>query len=413
MNYTLRFFLVACVAVGSSTSLFAADSQVRPYEVAIPDEVIKRVTGRFTDARFPDQLADGGWSLGASASFMQDFATYMSQEYDWRQAEQKLNAFPQFKVQIDDVDVHFYHVKGEGPSPVPLILTHGWPGSVFEFLDVIGPLTQPSQFGGDANDAFTVVIPSLPGFGFSDAPKDRAIGTKTTANIWNHLMTDVLGYERYAAQGGDLGSLVTSQLAVSYPEKLIGVHLNLVPWAARSLSDLTAEEKTWLAQAMAFTQAELAYFGLQATKPTTPPFALVDSPMGTAAWILEKFYAWSDRGSVNGKITDAFTMEQLATLVSIYTLTETVDTSMWFYHGFVRESQGVYLAANYVDVPTGVAIFPKDLLNGRPPYSWVAAQYDLRQWTEMPSGGHFAALEEPELFVKDVRNFFRSLREKR
>lgn len=401
------FLTVLAILVGSITPPAQGWAQSpEAFEVAIDEATVERVRSRFADARFPDRIAGGGWDYGASHDFLERFAAFMAKDFDWSAAETRLNSYPQYQAEIDGLDIHFYHVRGEGENPTPVILTHGWPGSVFEFLEAIDPLTRPSAYGGDPDDALSVVIPSLPGFGFSEAPSDRPIGPATTADLWNTLMTDVLGYSRYGAQGGDLGCLVTTQLAIRHAENLVGIHLNLVPWSMRPVEELTEEERAWLVDVGEFSQAELAYFGLQATKPATPGFALVDSPMGTAAWILEKIQAWSDN---DGTVTNAFTLNELGTLVSLYTLTETIDSSIWFYNGFLAETGGSFLTTDFVDVPTGVARFPEDLLNGMPPKSWVKAQYDLVHWTEMPRGGHFAALEEPELFAADVLSFFSKL----
>lgn len=378
-----------------------------PFTVSISDEKLVTVLDRFRTARFPQRLGNGDWSLGMSDEFMHRFVDYVVNEYDWRAVEQRLNAHPQFRADVDGYGLHFYHVAGEGDNPTPLVLTHGWPGSVYEFLKIIESLTRPSKFGSDPADSFSVVIPSVPGYGFSTLAENKVIAPVTTANLWHKLMTGVLGYSHFGAQGGDIGSLVTSQLAARHPDSLIGVHMNLIPWAWKD--DQTSEEQEWFAKGQEFQKREMDYFSMHVQKPTTPVFALADSPVGLAAWILEKFYIWSDH---KGDLTSIYSMEDLATFVMMYALTDTIESSIWWYHGIAIENGGVFhpTPGKRVDVPTAFADFPKDLLIARPPRSWVEGQYDIRQWTAMPRGGHFAALEEPEALVKDIREFFGPLK---
>lgn len=376
-----------------------------PFIVDVSQATLDHILNRVRETQWPARLDDGQWGYGASYDYMRELADYWVNQYDWRKAEENLNRFPQFKAKIEDLDIHFYHVEGKGPNPLPLILTHGWPGSVFEFVHLIEPLTAPTKFGGDPNDAFTVVIPSLPGYGFSAKPQ-KPIGTVTTARLWNTLMTEVLGYQRYGAQGGDLGSLTTAQLASHHPDSLVGAHFNVLGTNPGSPEQMTEEERAWSQAAADFVQRELTYFFLQAQKPMSPAFGLADSPVGLAAWLTEKFKAWSD--SKDG-IETVFTKDQLLTMIMIYAVTNTIDSSFWFYRGWAEES-GAFHPGEKITVPTGVALFPADLVNARPPRSIAERDYNIVHWTEMPKGGHFAALEQPELFLNDVRTFFRQVR---
>jgi len=295
-------------------------------------------------------------------------------------------------------------VKGRGPKPVPLILTHGWPGSVIEFLEAIGPLSDPAHYGGSPDDAFDVVVPSVPGFGFSSKPDGKPIGPPTTAMLWNRLMTDVLGYAKYGAQGGDLGSRVTTQLARQSPDSLLGIHFNGVGLPPPPEGDQTQQERDWVITVNAFIAAERDYFNEQQHKPQTVAFALADNPLGTAAWIVEKLKGWSDSGS---GLQPTFSKDQVLTDVMIYLVTDTVASSIWFYRGMVDD---VSNGTGKVTVPTGFASFPHEMPTLNPPKSVLARNYNLVQYTTMPRGGHFACWEQPELFVEDLRQFFRKLR---
>jgi microsomal epoxide hydrolase len=288
---------------------------------------------------------------------------------------------------------------------VPLILTHGWPGSVFEFLEAIGPLTDPARFGGSPDDAFDVVIPSIPGFGFSSKPR-APIGPPTTARLWHRLMTDVLGYARFGAQGGDWGNAITVQLAREFPDSLLGIHLNATGGAPGPEAESSAEEREWQRAAAAHRTAELDYFNEQQHKPATVAFALYDNPLGAAAWIVEKFKGWSDSGD---NIERAFTKDQLLTNVMIYLVTDTMATAVWFYRGAADDRATP--ARGKLAVPLGFASFPGEMPALNPPRSVLERSFNLVRYTRMPRGGHFACLEQPQLFVDDVRAFFRTLRE--
>ncbi len=362
---------------------------------------------RLARTRFPDEAPGAGWSHGSALAPMRELVSYWRDGFDWRAAEARLNAFPQYKVPLHGIDVHFLHVPGRGPDPCPLLLLHGWPGSVLEFLDVIPRLADPARFGGDPADAFSVVAPSLPGFGLSFRPGQERFGAEAMADCLAELMGDVLGYGRFGAQGGDWGAFVASRLGHAHPERLIGLHLNLMP-LRRDLdaSDAsTPEERAYLVQLEDWLREETGYQWIQGTRPQTLAYGLTDSPAGLAAWIVEKFRAWSDCG---GDPEAAFTKDQMLANVALYWFTGAINSSFWPYFARMHGAWPVPEGAT-VDVPTGYAEFPCEIL--RPPRSLAAATYrDIRRWSVMPRGGHFAAMEEPEALAHEVAAFFRPLR---
>lgn len=377
----------------------------RPFRVSVPQATIDRILRRVRETRLPDRLDAPDWRYGADWEYMRALAEYWTTRFDWRKAEANLNRFPQFLARVGDFDLHFYHVRGRGPRPLPLILTHGWPGSVFEFLEAIGPLSDPARFGGSADDGFDVVVPSIPGFGFSSKPK-APIGPPTIARLWHRLMTEVLGYARFGAQGGDWGSAITRALAAEFPGSLVGIHLNNGGGVTIPDSGLTDEEREWQAASAAYRDRELDYFREQQRKPGTVAFALHDHPVGTAAWIVEKFKVWSDSGD---DIERAFTKDQLLTNVMIYLVTDTAGTAVWIYRGTVDDLPRV-APGQKLTVPVGFASFPAEMTTLNPPRSLLERSYNLVHYTKMPRGGHFACLEQPQLFVDDVRQFFRKVR---
>jgi len=388
-------------------SVFAESSgpRLRPFRVNIPEAKIDRIIKRVRDAQWPEPLNADDWRYGANSDYMRSLAKYWVEQFDWRKAEANLNRHPQFLARIGDYDIHFYYVKGRGPKPVPLILTHGWPGSVFEFLDAIGPLSDPASFGGSADDAFDVIVPSMPGFGFSSKPAGKPIGPAGTATLWNTLMTKVLGYSKYGAQGGDLGDQVTTQLGRAYPGFLNGIHLNNVGDALTFPDDreMTAEERAWIRDSDAEWHVEGGYSREQHTRPQTVAFALNDSPLGAAAWLVEKLKVWSDSPDRREPV---FTKDQVLTDVMIYLATDTIDSSIWFYRGLDDDP----ISTNRVTVPTGIIYFPREMLSFKPPRSVLERNFNLVRFTQATKGGHFAFWEQPGAMVDDVRQFFRPLR---
>jgi pimeloyl-ACP methyl ester carboxylesterase len=383
----------------------------RPFKVEIPQATLDRILARVRDARWPQRLEAADWRYGADWDYMKSLAQYWTEQFDWRKAEANLNRYPQFLVRLGDFDIHYYHVKGRGPKPMPLILTHGWPGSTYEFLEAIGPLTDPQSFGGAAEDAFDVVIPSLPGFGFSSKPKGKPVGAPTTAALWNRLMTEVLGYGRYGAQGGDVGSVVTAQLARQYPERLVGAHFNGIPLFGPPppVTEQTEEEKAWAKRLADYTATERDYFNEQQHKPQTVGFPLADSPLGTAAWMVEKLKGWSDSDRAD---EPAFSKDQVLTAIMIYLVTDSIDTSVWFFRGYLEDLPADARRGTPppITVPTAKVSLPKESPPLDAPQSLIARYYNLVRYTKLPRGGHFAFWEQPEPMTADVRAFFRILR---
>jgi pimeloyl-ACP methyl ester carboxylesterase len=379
-----------------------------PFQLHIPDADIAELRERLARTRFPDAAPGDAWAYGTDVGYLRELVDYWRTRFDWRAEEAALNAFPQFKVALDDVDLHYLHVPGVGPDPMPLLLLHGWPGSVFEFLDIIPRLTDPPRFGGDARDAFTVVAPSLPGYGLSFEPGQKRFGVPEMADRVAALMTDVLGYRKFAAQGGDWGAGVTSRLGYAYADRMIGIHLNLMMAAGRDPAEFgnpNEEEQAYLAELKRWLREETGYQWIQGTKPQTLAFALTDSPAGLAAWIAEKFRAWSD---CDGRIENAISRDRMLADISLYWFTGAIGSSFWPYYARLHGA-AILPAGDTISVPTGYAQFPREML--KPPRRAAERVFtNLRRWSVMPKGGHFAALEQPELLAGEVQAFFRELR---
>jgi microsomal epoxide hydrolase len=347
---------------------------------------------------------DGGWSYGTNLDYMKEISKYWLDKFDWKKTEEKINKFQNFKANIDDIDIHFIQEKGSGSNPKPLLLSHGWPGSIIEFLDIIDKLAHPEKFGGNEEDAFDVVVPSLPGFGFSGRPP-RPIGPRKMASIFNSLMTEVLGYKKYIAQGGDFGGTICTWLAYDFPKTLSGIHVNIFI-IRHPDGPQTKEEKEWQERFKIEQKIEDGYRTQQATKPQTLSYAMMDSPVGVAAWIIEKMRGWSD--IKDNDIESVYSKDTLLSNIMVYLVTKTFNTASWIYYGR-REEGGRSLPKEDLPlkVPTAVALFPKEYLEWAP-RSYVERIYNIQRWTEMPKGGHFAALEQPDLLIKDIREFSKS-----
>jgi pimeloyl-ACP methyl ester carboxylesterase len=377
-----------------------------PFTIHVPDDVLADLRGRLARARWPDQVPDGGWRYGTDLAYMKELVEYWRDRYDWRVHEASLNTWPQFTAPIDDVTVHFVQVQGVGPKPLPLLLSHGWPGSIWEFHQLIPLLTDPGAHGADPADAFTVVAPSLPGYTFSFRPDQPRLGIAEIADVFARLMTDVLGYERFGAQGGDWGAFITSRLGLSHPSRLAGIHVTLLG-VRRDLAapaEPTDEEKAYLEELRRWEREETGYQWIQGTKPQTLAYGLTDSPVGLAAWIVEKFRTWSDSG---GDVERRFSKDVLLTNIMLYWITGAINSSFWPYYAR-RHSPWPLPDNQRIEVPTAYASFPREILH--PPRAWAERAYNIRRWTLMPAGGHFAALEEPAALAADIRAFFRELR---
>jgi pimeloyl-ACP methyl ester carboxylesterase len=362
---------------------------------------------RLNRARWPDKIPDSNWGDGFNLKFLKDLCRYWSEDFDWDAQVGRISLFPHYRYQTAEGTVHFLHVKGKGPAPIPLILTHGWPGSFLEMLEIIPLLTDPAAHGFAAESSFDVVVPSLPGFGFSDRPQSASMDAFRVAEIWVELMR-ALGYDRFAAQGGDIGAGVSTALGLRHREHLIGIHLNYIPGSYRPYlateTEITDAEQQFLADAAQWYDQNGAYAHLQGTRPQTAAYALNDSPAGLAAWILEKFREWSDCG---GDLFTSFTRDALLTNVTLYWMTQTIASSFCMYQGG-RRSPLHFSPTDYVHTPCAIACFPKEIM--MPPQSWVKRGYNVSRWTTMPKGGHFAAFEQPEILASDLHAFFRDLR---
>ena len=376
-----------------------------PFKVFVPNETLDNIRAKVAAYPWHEMPDDGGWNYGTNLDYMKEIAAYWVNEFDWRKQEAAINKFPQFVAQVDGINVHFIHKTGSGPSPTPLIISHGWPGSVVEFMEIIDPLAHPERYGGKIEDAFTVVAPSLPGFGFSGRPP-RPYGPRKMADVLNTLMTRILGYDNYIAQGGDWGGAISSWLGLEHPA-CRAIHISILTMRHPAGPQGAAEE-AWAEKFELEQEIENGYRIQQATRPQTLSYAMMDSPVGVAAWIIEKFNSWSD---IDGDdIESAHSKDELLTNIMIYVVTRTFNTASWIYYGR-REEGGRTLSpeGKRVEVPTGCALFPKEIL-AWPPRSYVERIYNVHRWTEMPRGGHFGAMEEPELFVNDLRAFVSSLR---
>jgi pimeloyl-ACP methyl ester carboxylesterase len=386
--------------------------KLNPFKISIAADVLEDLQLRLKRTRWSYQVEGTGWDSGTDVNYLKELVGYWLDGYDWAVHERALNRFAHFKTDVDGLGIHFIHERGKGPDPFPLILTHGYPDSFLRFTKIIPMLTDPAAFGGRAEDAFDVVVPDLPGYGFSDRPRQHG-AIFQVQDLWAHLMTDVLGYERFVAHGGDWGSTVTERLARSHSQAVAAIHLTDVPFGHlfEKPGDLSAAERKFFDESRAWLPAEGAYSSIQSSKPQSLAAGLNDSPAGLAAWIVEKFRGWSDCG---GDIETRFTKDELLTQVMIYWATESIGTSFLPYYdaGHARARTWVKEAVKNLlgssRVPTAFALFPKDL--SHPPREWAERFFNVQRWTPMPRGGHFAAMEEPELLAADLRDWFRQFR---
>ena len=375
------------------------------FQLHVEDAVLDDLRERLARTRLPDEVPGSGWTLGTNRDFMRGLVEHWRDGFDWRAQEAKLNAFEQFRVEIDGIDLHYIHQPGVGPDPLPIVLSHGWPGSVWEFHELIPRLTDPGRFGGDPADAFTVVAPSLPGYTLSFTPNQRRYDVVAISDVFASLMTDVLGYERFAAQGGDWGGYIVASLAARHPETVHGIHLNFLPLsgAIPFPAELSEEERSYQTELAYWQNEETGYHAIQGTKPQTLAYALTDSPAGLAAWMIEKFQTWTDhRGDFEGWVD----RDSLLTNVMLYWVTGAINSSFWPYYAIRHDPWPLPDAK--IETPTAYASFPREVRH--PPRSFAEGQFNLRRWTEMPRGGHFAAFEVPEALAADVAAFFRPLR---
>jgi microsomal epoxide hydrolase len=397
----------ATTAAAAEASATGTGEAIVPFTINVPDPVLADLKERLSRARFPDEINGANWTYGTNLAYLKELVAYWRDGFDWREQERRLNQFEQFTTNIDGIDVHFIHRRAKQPNAFPLMITHGWPGSVVEFTKIIGPLTDPGSHGGRAEDAFDVVIPSIPGFGFSSKPREPGYNPERMAAILATLMAR-LGYTRYGLQGGDWGAIIGPAQALLDAPRVAGLHINMCtggapPGEANPENALSpADRERWLAR-QAFSAEETGYSSEQGTKPQTIGYSLNDSPVGLAAWIVEKFRTWCD---CDGNPEKKFTKDELLTNITVYWVTQTAASSARLYYES-RHTPGSRRGER-VEVPTACAAFAKEPFWS--PRPWVERRYNLKRWTDFPSGGHFAALEEPQLLVDDVRTFFRDLR---
>jgi pimeloyl-ACP methyl ester carboxylesterase len=379
------------------------------FRIEVAETELEDLRARLRGARWPERETVADWSQGVPLDYLRELCRYWADAYDWRTTEARLNALPQFRATIDGLGIHFLHVRSPHAGALPLVITHGWPGSIVEFLDAFGPLTDPPGHGGDAGDAFHVVCPSLPGYGFSDKPSQPGWGIERIAAAWTVLMSQ-LGYERYGAQGSDWGTSISATIAKLDPAHVAGIHLTppLAPPDPETLNDPTERERAALASLEHSAEWDSGYSREQATRPQTIGYALVDSPVALCAWIVEKFWAWTD---CDGHPENALTRDQLLDNLMLYWVPRTGASSARLYWESIAQVNRWISGAvdDTIDVPTGCSIFPKELQ--RPSRRWAERRFvDIRHWNELDRGGHFAAFEQPELFVDEVRAFFRLVR---
>ena len=375
------------------------------FRIDVPEDVIQKIYTRVKEYPWHEMPDDGGWSYGTNLDYMKDFCDYWINKFNWREQERKINKFHHYTSLVDDINIHFIHEKGSGNGSIPLLISHGWPGSIVEFLNIIDPLAHPEKHNGNIDDSFDVIVPSLPGFGFSDRPS-RPIGPRKMAKYFDLLMTDNLGYSNYLAQGGDWGGAISSWLGFEHPA-CQAIHINILTMRHPD-GPKGKEEKEWAKNFEIEQIMENGYRTQQATKPQTLSYAMMDSPVGVAAWIIEKFNSWSD--TVGDDIESVHSKDSLLTNIMIYLITKTFNTASWIYYGRTEEGGRILSPeGKRVEVPTAAALFPAELLSW-PPRSYAERIYNIKQWTEMPRGGHFAALEQPDLLIEDIRTFARSIR---
>jgi pimeloyl-ACP methyl ester carboxylesterase len=389
---------------------------MKPFRVDVAEGVLLDLKERLTRTRWADDIGNDGWDYGSNGAYLRELLDYWLRRYDWREHERRINTLPHFHTELDEIPVHFIHQPGTGRKPLPLILSHGWPWTFWDFQKVIGPLSDPRSHGGDPDDSFDVVVPSLPGYGFSTPLHTVGIDAFRTADLWLRLMRDVLGFKRFGAVGGDWGALISTQLGHKYPEHVLGIYIHLMvnldalsggADAARP-EDFTAEEQQWQVKNQTFLTQGSGYSALQMTRPQTPAFGLNDSPAGLAAWIVEKRRSWSD---CNGDVESRFSKDDLLTTIMIYWVTRSIGSSMRYYY---ETAHHPWVPSHrrwpVVEAPTGIAVLPHEVM--LQPRRWAERYYNLQHWSVLPAGGHFAPMEEPQRLVEDIRTFFRPLRDR-
>ena len=379
---------------------------IKPFNISVSDSALDQIYIKVKNYPWHEMPNDGDWKYGTNLDYMKEISKYWVNEFDWRKHEAEINKYSNFITKVDDIDIHFIQEKGSGSNPMPLLISHGWPGSIVEFLDIIEKLAHPERFGGKKEDAFDVIAPSLPGYGFSGRPT-RPMGPRKMADIFNKLMTKNLGYKNYLSQGGDWGATISNWLGYDHSKTCSAIHINCLTMRHPD-GPQTKEEKDWETKFVKDQIMQDGYRTQQATKPQTLSYGMMDSPVGVAAWIIEKFYFWSD--IKNNDIESVYSKDTLLANIMVYIVTKTFNTATWIYYGR-REEGGRFFPKDFrrIETPTAVALFPAEM-SAWPPRSYVDRMFNIKRWTKMSKGGHFAALEQPDLLVDDIRAFARTLR---
>ena len=378
---------------------------VKPFKVKIPNSLIQEIKDKVKKYPWHEMPNDGGWEYGTNLDYMKEISNYWVNDFDWSKHQEEINKFSNFTTNVNNIDIHFIHEKGSGTNPTPLLLMHGWPGSIVEFLHIIKKLAHPEKFGGREKDAFDVIVPSLPGFGFSGRPS-HPIGPRKIGEILNQLMIKKLGYKNYLAQGGDWGATICNWLAYDHSKYCKAIHINCLTMRHPE-GPQNKEERDWQNRFDKDQIIQDGYRTQQATKPQTLSYGMMDSPVGIAAWIIEKMHGWSDLK--NNDIESVYSKDKLLTNIMVYIVTKTFNTASWIYYGR-REEGGRFFPKDFkkIKVPTGIAIFPAEMSEW-PPRSYVERIFNVKHWKKMKSGGHFAAMEQPDLFIKDLQLFNRTI----
>ena len=378
----------------------------KPFKINIPDKTLEEIYNKVKNYPWHEMPDDGGWKYGSNLDYMKEISSYWVNDFDWRKHEVEINKFSNFTTIVDDIEMHFIHEKGSGSNPTPLLLMHGWPGSVVEFLHIIKKLAHPEKFGGKIEDAFDVIVPSLPGFGFSGRPS-KPIGPRKMSTILNKLMTENLKYKNYLAQGGDWGATIANWIGYDHSKTCKAIHINCLTMR-HPKGTKTKEEEEWQKRFDKDQVMQDGYRTQQATKPQTLSYSMMDSPVGIAAWIIEKMYSWSDLKDNN--IESVYSKDTLLANIMVYVITKTFNTASWIYYGR-REEGGRFFPKEFkkIEIPTGIAVFPAEM-SAWPPRTYVERIFNIKQWTKMKSGGHFAAMEQPQLLIDDIVQFARIIR---
>ena len=378
---------------------------VKPFKVKIPNSLIQEIKDKVKKYPWHEMPSDGGWEYGTNLNYMKEISNYWVNDFDWKKHQEEINKFSNFISKVENIDIHFIHEKGSGTNPTPLLLMHGWPGSIVEFIHIIKKLAHPEKFGGNEDDAFDVIVPSLPGFGFSGRPS-HPIGPRKIGEILNQLMIKKLGYKNYLAQGGDWGATICNWLAYDHSKYCKAIHINCLTMRHPE-GPQNKEERDWQNRFDKDQIIQDGYRTQQATKPQTLSYGMMDSPVGIAAWIIEKMHGWSDLK--NNDIESVYSKDKLLANIMIYIVTKTFNTASWIYYGR-REEGGRFFPKDFkkIEIPTGVAIFPFEMSEW-PPRSYIERIFNVQHWTKMESGGHFAAMEQPDIFIKDLQLFNRTI----